>query len=369
MLVPGTISKENTATYIPAHVDLIRRLSEQFDITIFSTVKPDGDSAPYICGKAKVQYISARFDDHLLKQMYAFVRSFQRAHGQERFDATHGFRAIPSGICAVLLGMRWQIPSIVSLQGGEVVSLPDIDYGNLRKQPLRGMTLWTCRQATALTVLTHFQQRLLEHVDSSGNDLRVIPYAAQNQFYTIYEEKKILPPYRFIHVGQLNRIKDQHTLLKAFQHISHSVDARLRIIGNDLLKGQLHQFASALGIAEKVEFVGFVRHDKLPEHYQWAHCMLHTSLYEGEAVVIAEAAASGVLICGTNVGLIADITPDAAFSVTVGDDVELANGVLNLITDPIQYSSLQQSARKWATVHTAEWTFNRFCSLYDNILR
>jgi len=48
------------------------------------------------------------------------------------FDLVHGFWADPAGRLAARAGRRLRIPSVVTCDGGEFVSLPDIGYGSQR---------------------------------------------------------------------------------------------------------------------------------------------------------------------------------------------------------------------------------------------
>ena len=95
--------------------------------------------------------------------------------------------------------------------------------------------------------------------------------------------------------------------------------------------------------------------------------MLHTALFEGEGVVVAEAAAAGVVVCGTSVGLIADLGEGGAVQVAPGDDASLAEAVLRLLADADRYARLQESARRWASIHTPAWTAGEFFDLYDRL--
>ena len=131
----------------------------------------------------------------------------------------------------------------------------------------------------------------------------------------------------------------------------------------------LKALTKSLGIADKVTFTGAVPNKSLPEHLDWAHIMLHSSLYEGQGVVLAEAAACGVVVCGTNVGLIADWGNECCKPVACGDYEAMANEVLGLINNPGEYQLLQQNAFCWATENTASNMASSFEKIYNSFLK
>lgn len=279
----------------------------------------------------------------------------------------HGIWSFPAGFLAVLLGKILRLPSMVTLPGGDAACVPQIGYGNLYKPQLRRITLWTCRHAGELIVLTNYQAQALRKFGLKRKHVCVIPFGAdKNRFQP--QEKRVSPPSHFLHVANLTEVKDQKTLLRAFALINPKIDCRLRMVGPDYLNGALQQFAKDLGISSKVEFLGRVAHQQLPAHYAWAHVMLHTSYYEGQGVVIAEAAASGVVVCGTRVGLLADWGDRNAVCVDVGDYLMLAEKVLDLIQDIRRFETVRANALRWAETHDAEWTAKQYVHLYHKLL-
>jgi len=166
----------------------------------------------------------------------------------------------------------------------------------------------------------------------------------------------------------LNRVKDQLTLLKAFRLIREQMDCRLRVVGEDTLGGEVQRCAAELGISDAVTFTGFVPHDGLGPHFAWAHLLLHTSLYEGQGVVFAEAAAAGLAICGTRVGLLADLGERFAATAEAGDHEGLALAALRLLGDASLRNTLAAGAKTWAGEHDADRTATLVGGVYGSLL-
>jgi glycosyltransferase involved in cell wall biosynthesis len=272
-------------------------------------------------------------------------------------------------LATVLLGKTLNLPTIVSLFGGETAFIPSIRYGTLIHPLQRRLFRWVARNATSLMVQTYFQVEQLRKLELFHENLRVIPCGVDTALFSpLGRDNSLAPPYRFLHVANLLEVKDQETLLKAFAIISQSVDCVLRIIGTDYRNGTIQQLARDLGIAEKVEFLGWLDHRELPQQYRWAHLLLHTSLHESQAMVVAEAAACKTVICGTRVGLLHDFADGKAVAVPPGDYVALAKNVLQILQSPREYSLLQERAYHWATQYDIVWTTNAYEQLYRDVV-
>lgn len=365
VFVPGGIGKPDKGEPIAALERLMRRLGAEFEITVYSLshCKPALEAA----SSYQLKAVNARHSDPLVPRMLRLASMFCRDHRGKRFHLLHALWAVPPGFLAILLGKAFGIPVIVSLQGGEAACLPEIAYGNMLSSRLRRATLWVCRKAGMLTALTEFQRRSLQNFGLRREDIRIIPHGVDRGLFKP-SDKIFKPPFRFLHVANLTEVKDQKTLLRAFSLIHRQVDSRLRIIGPDYLNGQLERLAAELEIARQVEFCGYISHSRLPAHYQWAHLMLHTSLYEGQGIVIAEAAASGVAVCGTRTGLIADLGDACTVSAEPGDAPGLAKKVLELLQQPEQIETKRRKALEWASAHDAGWTAGQFGKLYNRLM-
>ena len=369
LIMHGGVAPPGSNQYVPAITGLVEQLSEQFDITVFSGFLPEGYREPFKCGRATVRYIPHRQRSSVPTFILGAFRAFRRDHLARPFSLVHGFYALPGGLASVLGGKLVGIPSVVTLLGGEAASIPQYRYGNMHKLISRYPTLWALWRATNITMLTRYQLDQLRRfgfVRTEG--IQIIPFGADAELFPYVAHRPVSPPFHLLHIGHLNRVKDQRTLLKAFQLINGRMDCHLRIVGEGALEGQLRRQAGELGIADRVMFAGFVPHRQLRDHFAWAHLLLHTSLYEGQGVVFSEAAASGVPVCGTKVGLIAD--PDALFAATVspGDDHGLAELVCQLLKDESRMDSMRCKAREWAAQHTAQWSAAKFAELYSNLI-
>ena len=369
LFMHGGVAPDWSTQNVPGITALVKALAESFDITVYTRVKSDRYSLPFSCGKAAVRYVGEESTTHLTMQVMQFVEAFRRDHYTTPFGLVHGFWANPGGIAAVIAGKISGIPSVVSFLGGEAAALPGISYGNMRKPVARMLTLWTARHADALSVLTEYQlDRLRTFGLQREDNVHIIPFGVNRRLFPYGERKALPPPFHILHVGHLNDVKDQRTLLIAAQKVSSRMQCEFRIAGEGSREQSLKDLAAELGIADRVQFLGFVPNEELPKHYAWAHLLLHSSLYEGQGVVFAEAAASGVPICGTRVGLLSDLGDSFAATAGPGDPEGLADAVVELLADPVRMDRLKKYARSWAESHDDTWSAERYLSSYDQLL-
>ena len=101
------------------------------------------------------------------------------------------------------------------------------------------------RSASAVTVATTWMK---QHVAERGGHVdEVIPLGADTSIFHASDTRSIAN--RLVHVGNINRVKDQAMLLRAFRLVLDSnPEATLDIAGLDTLDGQMQSLATTLGI-------------------------------------------------------------------------------------------------------------------------
>jgi len=365
IFVPGGLGDVRSGIHIPTLYSLVERLSYRFEIVAYSHRLPDEQPTLKRCGNATVKYLNATHQTDPATRATVFLKAFLQDNREHPFALLHGMWGIPFGLYAVLLNKLLGIPTVVSLLGRETASIPEINYGDLRKQPQKWLTLWLCENATTLTVQSKYQLEQLRAHGLKRNNVKVIPHGVDTSRFASRKNGNSAPPYHFISVGDKNRLKDPFTLLKAFALITQQVDARLRLIGEDHLHGELQMFVDELGISQRVEFFDYIPHDEIPNHLSWADILLHTSLSEGGGASVLEATTHGVLVCGTRVGFLSDFEDTIAVAVDVGDYQSLADKTLSLIHEESRQRLFRQRGREWSSAHDVDWTTQKYSELYE----
>jgi glycosyltransferase involved in cell wall biosynthesis len=99
-----------------------------------------------------------------------------------------------------------------------------------------------------------------------------------------------------LYLGRFHPDKDVGTLLKAFARVTHP-EARLVLGGDSVERPQYEAMAQELGIAERVQFVGYMK-DPTPLFAQ-ARVLVSSSLRESFGNVVAEALVHGLPVVST----------------------------------------------------------------------
>jgi glycosyltransferase involved in cell wall biosynthesis len=339
---------------------LVHALSLDYFITIYSQFPSNADFKPL---SFKFKSAPNRIRGNWMRWIY-LIGLFINDQRKEKVEVLYAFWGFPAGFLAVALGKLFKVPSMVHLQGGDVVGLPEIDYGALLNSTNRRLIKWTYKNANEVIALTHYQNQFLQTIKKRNS--HIIPFGVDAQKFS-FKNREISAPLRCLHVASLIPVKDQLTLLKCFKLVSQQVQAELHIVGEGKLEGQLKKECERLAILQHVQFLGFHSHLEMHKFYEWAHLLIHTSIYEGQCLAVTEAAASGVLITGTKVGLVADLGEDGCVSVEVGDYELLAKKIIDIKNNSTQWNGKVQFAKEWTENHSFEITIMKIKSILDNL--
>ncbi len=154
---------------------------------------------------------------------------------------------------------------------------------------------------------------------------------------------------RLLSVGTLKPQKDHATLLRAFALLPEELDASLAVLGDGPLRGELSDLAQALGIHDRVRFLGFVP-DPIP-WFRTADVFVLSSRWEGFANVIVEALSFGVSVVSTDCPSgPSEILEDGRFGelVPVADPTRLALAIAATLTTERPKEPLIKRSRDFA---------------------
>jgi glycosyltransferase involved in cell wall biosynthesis len=356
IIIPGGVGTGRDNIGVPVLEQIIELLSRDFNVTVFQLFKTNQGYQP--AGFELVEVYSTNF---LLKYLKLFFK-FRSLHRKKAFKVVHGFWALPNGVFAVAFGKLFGIKSVVSVLGGDAIARPEIKYGQLQRSSYRKLIFWALRHADEANALTQYLINNLRNAGFERVDFKVIPWGIDNALFR-YRSEEPAKPIHFLHIGNLHPVKDQTTLLHAFDKIRKSVPARLLIIGEGVYENVIRELIVKLNLEREVTIIGLVPYRELHKFYHEADILLHTSVSEGQCEVVTEAMCSGVVVCGTKVGLMHDL-PDCCASVDVGDYHALAKETLSLIENPQRMIEVRSRARNWSEVHTIHWTVKKYNDCY-----
>jgi glycosyltransferase involved in cell wall biosynthesis len=218
-------------------------------------------------------------------------------------------------------------------------TIPFLDaYRNIRTRGYRALTLKAADMFLAATERAKVSL-LLE--GAPADRIRVCPPGIATDRFVAPARRGDGAPL-ILSPGRLVWEKGHQDALRALALIRRGppsgagIDARLLIIGTGPEEGRLRAYAQELGVADAVEFRGFIPYDTMPEVYSGAACMVLASLAtwsweEQFGMVLAEGMAAGVPIVASSSGAIPEVAGAAARYFSPGDWIGLADALSNVL--------------------------------------
>jgi glycosyltransferase involved in cell wall biosynthesis len=260
-----------------------------------------------------------------------------------------------------------RVPLVLTLPGGDVANHPEFGFGAFTT--LRGRLMVRLAVAGARTVnapslwMTRRAANLAIKAETIALGVALDRWPRADP-----RERQSAARLRLLHVADLNRIKDQPTLLAAMALLkARGVPFALEIAGFDTLGGAIQHLAGELGLGDDVLFHGHVPHDALRPLFDRADLLVVTSIYEAGPLVLLEAAIAGVPTVGTPVGHIADFAPEAAITVPARDAQALADAIEQLAGNEPRRLRIAAAAQVRALRIDADYTCREFMRVYRKV--
>jgi glycosyltransferase involved in cell wall biosynthesis len=365
LVVPGGVDPPGSPRVIPFIHHLVADLSAAHDVHVIAVGHDAAAGTWPLFGATVTNVPVGRHSKTDIARVIRTVASLAGRRG--RPDVVHGLWANLPGLAASLAARRHRVPSVVSVCGGEFAALADIGYGGALSRGGLLMARAATRSATVTTAATDW---MMGHVAAAGGRVdELIPLGADLSTFSTSRQPPVAD--RLVHVGNLNRVKDQTLLLHAFQRVvEQRPDATLDIAGMDTLHGATQALADELGVADRVRFTGYLQPEALASVLRTASVHVLSSRHDAGPIAVLEAAACAVPTVGTAVGHVADfaaMTPPAAVAVSDRRPAALADAVVELLNDDARRTTLGERALAWSTTHDRRATSQCFEALYRRL--
>jgi len=151
-----------------------------------------------------------------------------------------------------------------------------------------------------------------------------------------------------IFIGRLDAVKGVLLLLEAFTALrERHPRARLRIVGDGPKRADYEARASALGLQEAVEFLGYRAMDEVPGLLDAADLLVLPSFAEGLPVVLMEALAARIPVIASRIAGVQELVEDGetGFAIPAGDLESLIARMDQLLGDPGLRARMGQAGR------------------------
>lgn len=241
---------------------------------------------------------------------------------------------VPTGYCSTMVCKTFQIPTVLSLIGWDVIS-PRASARPFMKLLMKNVKRIAC-------ISSYVMQRALE-LGAPPSRTEVVPFGVDvNQFNPQIDGKS---------VREMYGVRDKTIVLavqrisprKAVEYLIYAIPIVLRtfpetiffiIDGGEKMK-KLEKMARKLKIADKTIFVDSAPRSMLPKYYAAADIFVLHSLSEALGLVLLEAMSSGKPVVTTRAGGMIDVVEDGktGFLVKPKNPTELAKAIGILIKD------------------------------------
>lgn len=276
------------------------------------------------------------------------VRRYIREHGP--FDVIHG-QSSKGGAIARLAGALGSTPVVYT---PHCISTMAPTFGRVSRSIYRWME-WMLAFGTSMILCT--SQEELDHIHGLGvprNKLRVVHVGIGPPPETdrLRVRQSLGLPGDAIIVGFVGRIsaqKDPQLLLRAFASAARDVaNARLAFIGDGDLEASCQSLAKELGIAERVDWLGYRQgYPAMPAF----DILAVPSRYETGPYVMLEAMAVGLPLAITAVGRVRECVEDGGngFVVEPNDEAGMTLALKQLLESSELRKTFGNRARELAT--------------------
>jgi glycosyltransferase involved in cell wall biosynthesis len=179
----------------------------------------------------------------------------------------------------------------------------------------RTMIRWACRRARCVIAVTEALKETLVKMGVDRGKVHVLPNGIDTDVFVPLDQAECRTRLGWnadekviLYVGNFKPVKGVDILVKAMSDVAGG--ARLVMVGDGELQGQLQRMAKAGGLEDRVTFVPRQDHTALPVFFSAADVFCLPSRNEGCPNVLLEAAACGVPSVAARVGGVPDIIHD-----------------------------------------------------------
>lgn len=284
-------------------------------------------------------------------------------------DLFHGVHSVVPVSCPV--------PSVVTVHDLAFIRFPQTFRAYNRIYLDVATRLSVRRAARILVVSEHTRREVIGLLGVAPERVVVTPNAVREHFrppdpavLETFRARKGLPEHFVLYVGTLEPRKNLTTLLEAYAEVAQQQAAPLLVGGG---KGWLYdavfQRLEALGLRERVRFVGYLDEAELPLWYAAATVFVFPSIYEGFGMPPLEAMACGTPVVASNTSSLPEVVGDAGLTVSPYDPAALAEAISRLLDDADLRQELRERGLRQARAFSWRVTAERTLAAYEAAAR
>jgi glycosyltransferase involved in cell wall biosynthesis len=222
-----------------------------------------------------------------------------------------------------------------------------------------------------LTVSDYVTRTMVDRAGYQPGQVTTTHEAIDDSFFTMpaSDGPDDAPAEYLLHVSNAAPKKNVETLLAAFSRLRSAAPDLELLVAGDRWHPQGPQLAAEHGVADSVQFLGYVSQERLVRLYDGAACFVYPSYHETFGLPNVEAMARGTPVVTTDAYAIPEIVGDAAVTVNdAGDPTALAEAIESVLGDEQRRERLGTRGRERATAFTWERHSERLVKTYRDVV-
>ncbi len=223
------------------------------------------------------------------------------------FDVIDAHYFYPDGVAAVLLGLHFRKPVVITARGSDLTLIA-------RYAVPRAMIKWAAHRADALITVSAGLREELCALDVPVHRVTVLRNGVDLELFRpidrhLTRAKIGIDRHCLVSVGHLIPRKGHEIAIEALVSLP---DVLLFIVGEGPERERLEAMASRLGVRDRVRFLGAIPHEELREIYGAADASVLASSREGWANVLLESMACGTPVIASDIPGTREVVAGAA---------------------------------------------------------
>jgi len=275
-----------------------------------------------------------------------------------------------------------QAPLVMTVHDVQHLFYPDFLPSRLSFLYAQRMIRRTLARADRIIAVTQgTRSDLIRYFEVDGRKVHVVYNGVDDAFRTRLPPEELerwrrdlaLPGPFILFVGNPHHPrKNLDTVVQAYARARRlaSFDAPLVCIGDRAgTELKIRQRAANLGIADQVRLLGPVAPEALPALYQAASLFLYPTLFDGSALPVVEAMASGVAVISSNTSALKEVAEGYAHLVDPLDVDSMAKAIAHTLADPEHRTALARLGARRAEDFRWGQTARKTLEIYLAALR
>lgn len=293
-----------------------------------------------------------------ISYIFSLIGFYLKHLSKEQFDVCHAHFIVPTGVAALYLKKKLNIPYVITAHGSDVEGYNQKRF-RLLHVILRPIWRILVREARAVVAPSFFLESLMQKRDRNIA-YTVIPNGIDLAYYRklarIYSKTKSM-----VVLCRLQKPKGVQDIIRAFAQVK-SQNWKLNILGDGPYRNELESLTRKLGIEDRVIFYGWVKNksEKYEQLLGEGYLYLSGSWFENCPVSVLEAAGAGCRV------LLSDIP--AHRQLMKKQDVFFPCGNIKVLAERME-TAIEMYDGEAIEVYEAErYDWGKVCARYEEVL-